>query len=68
DKKDEDAWKSTTEARAFYYMQATDEKDVLAEIAGILLEKKTLEEVLNETYQLQVAGPTYFRMLDVLQI
>ncbi|KAG0037392.1 hypothetical protein BGZ83_003457 [Gryganskiella cystojenkinii] len=50
DKKDEDAWKSTTEARAFCYMQATDEKeDVLAEIAGILLEKKTLEEVLKET-------------------
>lgn len=37
---------TTAEATAFCYMQGMDEKgDVLAEIAGILLEKKILKEV-----------------------
>ncbi|KAF9536472.1 hypothetical protein EC957_010877, partial [Mortierella hygrophila] len=60
---------ATAEAKAFCHMQSMDEKDdVLVDIAGILLEKKTLEEILDETYHLQVAQPTYRRMLDVLQI
>ncbi|KAH7053602.1 hypothetical protein BKA57DRAFT_256923 [Linnemannia elongata] len=60
---------ATAEAKAFCHMQSMDNKDdVLVDIAGVLLGKKTLEETLDETYHLQVAQPTYRRMLDVLQI
>ncbi|KAF8931609.1 hypothetical protein BGZ47_011754 [Haplosporangium gracile] len=61
--------RTPSDAKAFCRMQSMDEKDdVLVDIAGVLLEKKTLEEILDETYHLQVAQPTYRRMLDVLRI
>ncbi|KAF9918739.1 hypothetical protein FBU30_011287 [Linnemannia zychae] len=60
---------ATAEAKAFCYMRSMDEKDdTLMEIAAILLEKKSLEEVLDETYRLQVTQPTHRRMLDVVRI
>lgn len=40
---------ATAEAKAFCHMQSMDNKDdVLVDIAGILLGKKTLEEILDE--------------------
>ncbi|KAG0273982.1 hypothetical protein BGZ96_004574 [Linnemannia gamsii] len=61
--------RTPSEAKAFCHLQSMDNKDdVLVDIAGVLQGKKTLEEILDETYHLQVAQPTYRRMFDVLQI
>lgn len=50
-------------------MQSIDDKDqVLAGIVDSLLQKQTLDEMLDETYHLQVSQPTYCQLLNVLRI
>ncbi|KAF9288479.1 hypothetical protein BGZ74_000910 [Mortierella antarctica] len=59
----------TVEAKTLCYMQSIDDKDqVLMEIMDGLLQKQTLDEILDETYHLQVSQPTYRQLLDVLRI
>ncbi|KAG0197382.1 hypothetical protein BGX33_000699 [Mortierella sp. NVP41] len=59
----------TEEAKALCHLQSIDNKDdAFMEITNSLLQKQTLDEIFDETYQLQIAQPTYRRMLDVLQI
>ncbi|KAF9091665.1 hypothetical protein BGX29_010833 [Mortierella sp. GBA35] len=55
----------TEEAKALCHLQSIDNKDdAFMEITNSLLQKQTLDEIFDETYQLQIAQPTYRRMLD----
>ncbi|KAG0051954.1 hypothetical protein BGZ83_003173 [Gryganskiella cystojenkinii] len=50
---------SMEEAKALCYMQSLDQKDtVLEQIADSLQQKKSLEDILDDTYHLQIAHPT----------
>ncbi|GJJ67730.1 hypothetical protein EMPS_00076 [Entomortierella parvispora] len=61
---------STEEVKAMCHIQSLDEKNtVLGEITDSMLDKtSSLEEMLDETYHLQIAYPTYRRVIDVIQI
>ena len=45
-----------------------EKDDVLENIVDGLLQKQTMAEILEETYRLQAAQPSYRRIIDVLQI